>query len=85
MVGHPGTLGKALPLAAYQSAGGAASVDADASDGGYGIARFDHIVSNVWSLAPTIARLKAMLGFHEFAEFTAADVGTVDNAKANTR
>ena len=56
-----------------------AAPGADASDGGYGIARFDHIVGNVWSLAPTIARLKAMTGFHEFAEFTAEDVGTVDS------
>ena len=45
----------------------------------YGIMRFDHIVGNVWEMMPTIERLQRMLGFHEFAEFTAEDVGTVDS------
>ena len=45
----------------------------------FGLTRFDHIVGNLWSLEPTLARLKAMTGFHDFAEFVAEDVGTVDS------
>lgn len=45
----------------------------------YGIERFDHIVGNLWSLQPTTALLKSMTGFHEFAEFVAEDVGTIDS------
>ena len=45
----------------------------------FGIARVDHCVGNVWEMLPTIARLKAMTGFHEFAEFTAEEVGTLDS------
>lgn len=45
----------------------------------YGIERFDHIVGNLWSLQPTTSLLKTMTGFHEFAEFVAEDVGTVDS------
>ena len=45
-----------------------------------GITRVDHCVSNVPKLADIIQpHLKAMTGFHEFAEFTAEDVGTVDS------
>lgn len=45
----------------------------------YGVERFDHIVGNVRELLPTVRHLQAMTGFHEFAEFTAEDVGTVDS------
>ena len=48
-------------------------------DGGYGITRFDHVVGNLWTLQPTISRIKRMTGFHDFAEFVADDVGTVDS------
>jgi len=47
--------------------------------GKYGIQRIDHIVGNVPSLKETMTYLKNMTGFHEFAEFTAEDVGTVDS------
>jgi len=54
-------------------------VPSSSVEGRYGITRFDHIVGNVWELMPSIRRLKAMTGFHEFAEFPAEDVGTVDS------
>lgn len=47
--------------------------------GKYGIDRVDHIVGNVHSLQSTLTYIKNMTGFHEFAEFTAEDVGTVDS------
>lgn len=45
----------------------------------YGIQRIDHAVGNVPNLLEAHERIKAFTGFHEFAEFTAEDVGTVDS------
>lgn len=45
----------------------------------YGIHRIDHVVSNVPALCDITDHLIQMLGFHEFGEFTAEDVGTVDS------
>ncbi|KQJ93508.1 4-hydroxyphenylpyruvate dioxygenase [Brachypodium distachyon] len=45
----------------------------------YGLTRFDHVVGNVPSLAPVAAYIAGFTGFHEFAEFTAEDVGTADS------
>eukprot|EP01038_Epipyxis_sp_PR26KG_P004730 gene4730-6636_t len=45
----------------------------------YGISRIDHVVGNLWSLEPSLSNIKKMTGFHEFAEFVADDVGTVDS------
>jgi 4-hydroxyphenylpyruvate dioxygenase len=45
----------------------------------YGIQRMDHIVGNVPSLVETVNYVARMTGFHEFAEFTTEDVGTVDS------
>lgn len=45
----------------------------------YGLQRIDHVVSNVRHLLPVANHLMGMTGMHEFAEFTAADVGTVDS------
>lgn len=45
----------------------------------YGIVRLDHCVSNVPKLFPAVDYLSHSFGFHEFSEFTAADVGTVDS------
>jgi len=45
----------------------------------YGIERLDHIVGNVPDLLATVDYISGMTGFHEFAEFTAEDVGTVDS------
>jgi 4-hydroxyphenylpyruvate dioxygenase len=42
----------------------------------YGFQRVDHIVSNVDALLPAVEYLMNATGFHEFAEFTADDVGT---------
>jgi len=50
-----------------------------AGDVGCGLCMFDHVVGNVWSMGPTVERLKAMTGMHEFAEFTSEDVGTIDS------
>lgn len=47
--------------------------------GKYGIDRMDHIVGNVHNLQATLTYIKNMTGFHDFAEFTAEDVGTVDS------
>ena len=49
------------------------------SAGTYGIQRIDHVVGNVPDLLATVDYLTAATGFHEFAEFTAEDVGTVDS------
>jgi len=45
----------------------------------YGIIRIDHVVTNVPSLFEQVDYLADATGFHEFAEFTAEDVGTVDS------
>ncbi|CAH9054776.1 unnamed protein product [Cuscuta epithymum] len=45
----------------------------------YGIRRLDHAVGNVHELGPVVDYLKSFTGFHEFAEFTAEDVGTADS------
>lgn len=45
----------------------------------FGIARVDHIVGNVEVMATAQQYLQSITGFHEFAEFTAEDVGTVDS------
>ncbi|KAJ4850589.1 hypothetical protein Tsubulata_017191 [Turnera subulata] len=45
----------------------------------YGIRRLDHAVGNVPELAPAVAYVKELTGFHEFAEFTAEDVGTSES------
>jgi 4-hydroxyphenylpyruvate dioxygenase len=44
-----------------------------------GIQRVDHIVSNVPKLFDAVDYLIDALGLHEFGEFTAEDVGTVDS------
>jgi len=43
------------------------------------LVRFDHIVGNVPVLTEAWGRISRMTGFHQFAEFTAEDVGTVDS------
>ena len=45
----------------------------------FGITRIDHVVGNVPDLIAAVDYLVAATGFHEFAEFTAEDVGTVDS------
>ncbi len=45
----------------------------------FGIRRIDHCVSNVPKLFEAVDYLMGYTGFHEFSEFTAADVGTVDS------
>lgn len=45
----------------------------------YGLQRLDHAVGNVDDMAATVKALRAATGFHPFAEFTTADVGTVDS------
>lgn len=45
----------------------------------YGLRRLDHVVGNVPELAPAIEYVKKFTGFHEFAEFTAEDVGTSES------
>ncbi|KAI3436403.1 hypothetical protein D9Q98_005820 [Chlorella vulgaris] len=45
----------------------------------YGLQRLDHAVGNVAELIPQVEYMAACLGWHEFAEFTAEDVGTVDS------
>jgi 4-hydroxyphenylpyruvate dioxygenase len=50
-----------------------------AEKGTYGIYRIDHAVGNVPDLMEALEHVSAFTGFHEFAEFTAEDVGTVDS------
>ncbi|KAK6919776.1 Glyoxalase/fosfomycin resistance/dioxygenase domain [Dillenia turbinata] len=45
----------------------------------YGIRRLDHAVGNVYDLAAAVEYVKGFTGFHEFAEFTAEDVGTSES------
>lgn len=53
------------------------AVDAPPLD--YGLKRLDHIVTNVPNLMDSVNHVIKMTGVHEFAEFTAEDVGTVDS------
>lgn len=48
-------------------------------DNSFGIDRIDHIVSNVPKLFEAYDYMEAATGFHQFGEFTAEDVGTVDS------
>ena len=45
----------------------------------FGIRRLDHAVGNVSDLAAAVSYVKTFTGFHEFAEFTAEDVGTSES------
>jgi len=45
----------------------------------YGLERLDHAVGNVPQLLPVANYIMRFTGFHEFAEFTAEDIGTVDS------
>ena len=45
----------------------------------FGIHTIDHAVGNVYNLLETYTYIKNFTGFHEFAEFTSEDVGTVDS------
>ena len=45
----------------------------------YGIRRLDHAVGNVPRLLETVNYIARFTGFHEFAEFTSEDVGTLDS------
>lgn len=44
-----------------------------------GLRRLDHAVGNVPDLSSAISYVKSFTGFHEFAEFTAEDVGTSES------
>ncbi|ERN14877.1 hypothetical protein AMTR_s00032p00156310 [Amborella trichopoda] len=44
-----------------------------------GLLRLDHVVGNVPELAPALKYIKNLTGFHEYAEFTAEDVGTAES------
>ena len=50
-----------------------------APDATFGLVRLDHAVSNVPNLFEAVDYLMNATGLHEFSEFTAADVGTVDS------
>ena len=45
----------------------------------YGLHRLDHAVGNAPKMEPVLQYLAKMTGWHEFAEFTAEDVGTLDS------
>jgi 4-hydroxyphenylpyruvate dioxygenase len=45
----------------------------------YGLVRLDHAVGNVHKLAEAVNYIAKFSGFHEFAEFTADDVGTTES------
>ncbi|PON66558.1 4-hydroxyphenylpyruvate dioxygenase [Parasponia andersonii] len=44
-----------------------------------GIRRLDHVAGNVAHLGQAVSYVKGYTGFHEFAEFTAEDVGTSES------
>ncbi|KAK9924138.1 hypothetical protein M0R45_032525 [Rubus argutus] len=45
----------------------------------FGLRRLDHAVGNVDNLSAAVEYVKGFTGFHEFAEFTAEDVGTSES------
>mmetsp|Transcript_70239 Transcript_70239/g.222696 ORF Transcript_70239/g.222696 Transcript_70239/m.222696 type:complete len:445 (+) Transcript_70239:477-1811(+) len=45
----------------------------------YGLQRMDHVVGNVYDLIRTRDYITKGTGFHEFAEFVASDVGTINS------
>lgn len=45
----------------------------------YGLQRLDHAVGNTHNLVEAVEYIMNFTGFHEFAEFIAKDVGTVDS------
>jgi 4-hydroxyphenylpyruvate dioxygenase len=45
----------------------------------FGLRRIDHAVGNVPNLLEALNEVSGFTGFHEFAEFSSADVGTVDS------
>ncbi|PKA52251.1 4-hydroxyphenylpyruvate dioxygenase [Apostasia shenzhenica] len=51
----------------------------DPTDLSYGIQRLDHAVGNVADLTTAVKYVAGFTGFHEFAEFTAEDVGTEES------
>lgn len=51
----------------------------DTPDVNYGLTRVDHCVTNVPSLFAQVDYMINAAGFHEFSEFTAEDVGTLDS------
>lgn len=55
------------------------AVEATGPDLGIGIRRFDHCVGNVPKLIEAVEYVMGFTGFHEFSEFTAEDVGTLDS------
>jgi len=68
-----------LPFLPGYTASTASESSPAAPPGNYGIQRVDHVVGNVPDLLSTIDYMAAATGFHEFAEFTSEDVGTVDS------
>lgn len=54
-------------------------VDKERNPVSFGLKRIDHIVSNCPALLEVTDHITKMLGFHEFGEFVAADIGTVDS------
>uniref|UniRef100_A0A7S0XL73 4-hydroxyphenylpyruvate dioxygenase n=1 Tax=Ostreococcus mediterraneus TaxID=1486918 RepID=A0A7S0XL73_9CHLO len=51
----------------------------DVPEVSYGLQRLDHAVGNVHELLKTVDYIANFTGFHEFAEFTAEDIGTIDS------
>lgn len=45
----------------------------------YGLQRIDHVVSNVPNLFEAVDYLINAIGLHEFSEFTAEDIGTIES------
>jgi len=45
----------------------------------FGLRRIDHAVGNVPNLAEALQKIMTFTGFHEFAEFTPEDIGTVES------
>jgi len=55
------------------------SKNPDDPESTFGLCRLDHAVGNVWNLTAQVEYMAKMTGFHEFAEFTTDDVGTLDS------
>lgn len=71
-----------LPVSAKSSSCGTNSSNSNASRT-IGITRLDHVVSNVPNLLEAVDQIMRSTGWHEYAEFTAADIGTLDSGLNN--
>eukprot|EP00466_Bigelowiella_natans_P013251 jgi/Bigna1/136436/aug1.34_g11144 len=75
----PGYQKTSVAAASSSSSSSSSSHDSSPAPIGIGIKQIDHVVGNVKEIIPQANRMISATGFHEFAEFTTEDVGTVES------